>query len=132
MMRKVLFPAMLGLMVGMCASNLAKADENQHWAIKNGGNWTGNDNVSVDYWFTEGGTMVGTAQLFIGPLVFGQADRPVVTSQFVNSNRNICLNADAFRAAAPSTKVTAVAFLYTRSFLPLHALHTTLPPTLAD
>ncbi len=126
-MRKVLFPAILGLMVGMCAPNLAKADDNQHWAIKNGGNWTGNDNVSVDYWFTEGGTMVGTAQLFIGPLVFGQADRPVVTSQFVNSNRNICLNADAFRAAAPSTKVTAVPSCYTFPFLPLDAPIITTP-----
>lgn len=111
-MKKLLIAAVLVLM-----ATVAKADDNQHWAIQNGGNWTNQDNVSVDYWFTENGNMVGTAQLFIGPLVAGQTARPVDTKQFVNSGRSICLNADAFRAAVPNVKVTAVPSCFTFPFV---------------
>lgn len=113
-MKKLAFAMILTLMAGF-----AHADDAQAWRIKNGGNWTGNDNVSVSYWFTEGGTMVGSAQLFIGPLLTSDAPRPVVTTQFVGSNRNICLNADAYRAAAPTVRVLAVPDCYTFPFLSL-------------
>jgi len=121
-MRKVLFTTIFGLAIGM--SSMAKADESQHWAIRNGGGWTTNDNVSVSYWFTENGTMVDVAQLFIGPLLEGETDRPVSTVQFVGSGRTICLNAEAYRASEPTVKATAVPSCYRFPFGPLN------PPTI--
>lgn len=114
-MKRLVFAMFLTLLAGV-----AKADDNQAWLIQNGGNWTANDNVSVSYWFTEAGTTLGAAQLFIGPLLTADAPRPVVTTQFVGSNRTICLNADAYRAAAPTVRVSAVPDCYKFPFLPLN------------
>ena len=68
--------------------------------------------------------MVGQAELFIGPLLPGQS-RPVVTSQFVGTNRTICLNAEGFRAAEPSVTASAVPDCFLFRFGPLD------PPTIS-
>jgi hypothetical protein len=97
----------------------AFASEASHWAIRDGANWTANDNVQVSYSFTEGGVQVGAAQLFIGPLLPGDNDRPVDTTQFVGSGRMICLNANAFRQVEPTVLVAATPNCYRFPFSPI-------------
>ena len=103
-MRRLLFTAILGLAVGV--SGLAKADDAQKWAVHPSDTWTLADDVQVRYWFTENQNVVGQASLFIGPLLPGE-DRPIVTTQFVGSGRNICVFAEAFRGSEPSAVVQA-------------------------
>jgi hypothetical protein len=88
-------------------ASMAQASDASHWAIRDGANWTANDNVQISYFFTEANVQVGQAQLFIGPLLPGDADRPVNTTQFVGSGRTICLNANAFRSVEPTVLVAA-------------------------
>lgn len=104
----------------------AHADDASRWALKDGPNWTSNDNVQMQYTFTEGGTAVGPATLLIGPLLGADAQRPVVTTQFVGSGRTICLTANAFRNSQPTVVVVAVPHCYTFPFGPLDA------PTIID
>ena len=100
-MRKLLFTAILTL-----TASFAQANDAQKWAVRPSDRWTVTDDVQVRYWFTENDSVVGQAQLFIGPLLPGQ-DRPIVTTQFVDSGRNICVFAEAFRGAEPNVVVPA-------------------------
>ncbi len=116
-MRKLLFATLFSLLV----ANGVRADESQAWAVRNGANWTQNDNVQINYFFTENGTPVGQAQLFIGPLLPTDPDRPVVTSQFINSGKTICLNVESFRSVDSSTRVVSTPKCHTFRFGPLDA-----------
>lgn len=97
------------------------------WRIQAPPSWTAEPDdaepeVSIDSWFTEGGTSIANG-VFVGPLLPGEI-RPLVGGVFLGTGRTVCANATAERTGQPDTRVQAVPACAT---FPLYKL---VPPVL--